>query len=151
MASDAPVWLRSATGVTARAPRRALPSARLVTVAQKARGTIHLWFSRRQDNGQCAALFYKKSEYGLSDAFAGSWLAYADWGIGAVPRGNLRVGERQPRTPGWQTRPPGGHRRQADRADQATFPSARASRTRSLWRASYQSASSTRFHNPSSS
>jgi hypothetical protein len=67
MASDAPVSLRSATGVAARAPRRALPSARLVTVAQNARGTIHLWFSRRQDNGQCAALFFKKAAYGLSD------------------------------------------------------------------------------------
>ena len=151
MASDAPVWAAIGHRRHSARSRRALPSARLVTVAQKARGTIHLWFSRRQDNGQCAALFYKKSEYGLSDAFSGSWLAYADWGIGAVPRGNLRVGERQPRTPGWPIRPPGGHRRQADRSDQATFPAARASRTRSLWRASYQSASSTRFHNPSSS
>jgi hypothetical protein len=117
MASDAPVSLRSATGVTARAPRRALPSARLVTVAQKARGTIHLWFSRRQDNGQCAALFYKKSEYGLSDASqAAGWrMPIGGWGsYKGKPKSRFR-GERQPRTPGWPTHPPGGHRRQADR------------------------------------
>lgn len=92
MASDAPVSLRSATGVAARAPRRALPSVRFATVTQKARSTVHLWFSQRQDNGQCVALFFKKSPYdlpGVPDVFSSSVLVYAHWVEGG------RVGFRQ--------------------------------------------------------
>jgi hypothetical protein len=72
MTYDAPVSVRSATGFAARS-QSALPSARLATIAQQARGMIHLWFSPRQDNGQYAALFFKKAAYDLPDGFSRSW------------------------------------------------------------------------------
>ena len=56
-----------------RAPRSALPSARSANIAQEARGAIHLWFTPRQDNGQYAALFFKKPAYGLPDVFSRSF------------------------------------------------------------------------------
>jgi hypothetical protein len=62
MTYDAPVSVRSATGFE-RAPRSApLPGVRFATIAQKTGGTIHLWFSPPQDNGQYAALFFNGSE-----------------------------------------------------------------------------------------